>query len=167
MVRRLIVTPELCSGCRACEVACVAYHEGHFGTATARLKVMKQEEIGLDYPNVCRLCSRPPCVAACPVGALRKDDSTGAILLSEEECFGCGACVSECPFGAVLLHPDSSLALVCDLCGGDPACVKRCATGALLYQEPGVMARQRREAWAIKAWQMAENKGHHQKGGGL
>jgi Fe-S-cluster-containing hydrogenase component 2 len=37
----------------------------------------------------------------------------------------------------VALHPETGLALVCDLCGGDPACVKRCATGAIVYHDVG------------------------------
>jgi hypothetical protein len=34
----------------------------------------------------------------------------------------------------VALHPETGLALICDLCGGDPACVKRCATGAIAWE---------------------------------
>jgi Fe-S-cluster-containing hydrogenase component 2 len=45
-----------------------------------------------------------------------------------------------------VLHPETGMALICDLCGGDPACVKRCATGAIVYAERGAGARARREA---------------------
>ena len=156
--KRLQVFPERCTGCRACEVACVAHHEAAFGRATARIKVIKREPIGLDYPNVCRLCARPPCAEACPVEALRKDEAdrnsptTGAVILCAEKCIGCGACVDACPFGAADLHPQTGLALICDLCGGDPACVKRCATRAIVYGEPGLGARQRREERAVRAY---------------
>ncbi len=168
--KRLHVFADRCTGCRACEVACVAQHEGSFGRAAARIKVVKREPIGLDYPNVCRLCVHPPCVEACPVGALGREEaeqlrpadvvhppvcdcsSTGAMTLSEETCIGCGACVEACPFGAADLHPQTGLALICDLCGGDPACVKRCATKAIIYGESGLQARQRREERAIRAY---------------
>jgi len=156
--KRLHVFPDRCTGCRACEVACVAAHEGVFGRTAARIKVVKNEPMGLDYPNVCRGCTRPPCVEACPVEALRKDQAdgnsptTGAVILSEEKCIGCGACVEACPFGAADLHPQSELALICDLCGGDPACVTRCATGAIVYGEGGLQARQRREEGARRAY---------------
>jgi len=129
------VRAERCSGCRACQVACVAQHEGLFGTSTARLRVVKDEALGLDMPHVCRLCRRAPCVAACPTGALCKDEATGAVLSCDDQCIGCSACVDACPFGMPFLHPASGTVILCDLCGGDPACVKRCATQALTYGE--------------------------------
>ena len=142
---RIIVHEDLCSGCRACEVACVARHEGCFGTATARILVTKVEPLGVDHPHVCRLCRRAPCVAACPTGALSRLEITGAILLHAEDCIGCSACVDACPFGMAALHPETGLALICDLCDGDPTCVKRCATGAIQYVHPEAGPRAKRE----------------------
>ena len=145
MVKRILVREDLCSGCRACEVACVVWHEGRFGTATARLRIAKTEPLGVDQPQVCRLCGRAPCVASCPTGALRKDEGTGAVLVEPSECTGCSACVEACPFGAVTLHAETGLALICDLCGGEPACVKRCATGAIVYAGSRAESRAKRE----------------------
>jgi carbon-monoxide dehydrogenase iron sulfur subunit len=151
-LRRILVNRDVCSGCRACEVACVAHHEGRFGTATARIRVVKVEALGIDQPHVCRQCGTAeaaalaPCVAACPVGALSKDEHTGAIRIRAETCIGCAACVDACPFGMAALHPETGTAIICDLCGGDPACVKRCATGAIVYAEGNAGARARREA---------------------
>jgi carbon-monoxide dehydrogenase iron sulfur subunit len=150
-VKRILVNEGVCSGCRACEVACVAWHDGRFGTAAARIRVTKIEPLGVDHPHVCRLCRRAPCVAACPTGALYKDETTGAVLLRADDCIGCSACVDECPFGMAALHPETGLALICDLCGGDPACVKRCATGAIVYDAAGAGARAKRERLAVRA----------------
>jgi Fe-S-cluster-containing hydrogenase component 2 len=136
-------------------VACVAHHEGRFGTATTRIHVVKVEPLGIDRPHVCRQCgtaaTQAPCVAACPVGALDKDERTGAIRVdvdpaSPSACIGCASCVDACPFGMAALHPDTGTAMICDLCGGDPACVKRCATGAIVYAASKARARARREA---------------------
>lgn len=143
---RMLVRQGVCSGCQACEVACVARHEGRFGTAAARIHVVKDEPLGVDEPHACRQCRRAPCVEACPTKALYKDSTTGAVLLIAEKCTGCSACVNACPFGAAVLHPRSGLALICDLCDGDPACVKRCATGAIRYA--GASARVLREGLA-------------------
>ena len=150
-LKRILVREQLCSGCRSCEVACVAWHEGRFGTATARIRVTKIEPLGLDHPHVCRQCWQAPCVAACPTGALGRDQTTGAILLSAEACIGCAACVDACPFGVVALHPQNGLALICDLCGGDPACVKRCATGAIVYAAAQTGSIAKRERWTLQA----------------
>ena len=133
IIHRILVRKDLCSGCRACEVACVAQHEGRFGTALARIHVTKIEPLGLDHPHVCRQCLRAPCAGACPTGALVRDEMTGAILVHPDDCIGCSACVDACPFGVASLHPETGVALICDLCDGDPACVKRCATGAIVY----------------------------------
>jgi carbon-monoxide dehydrogenase iron sulfur subunit len=147
--RRILVQAGVCSGCRACEVACVAHHDGRFGTATARIHVAKIEPLGLDRPHVCRLCRRAPCVAACPTAALYREEPAGAVLVRVDDCIGCSACVDACPFGMIGLHPDTGVALICDLCQGDPACVKRCATGAITYAPAGSGPANRRQSLTI------------------
>jgi carbon-monoxide dehydrogenase iron sulfur subunit len=134
-VKRIVVHPEVCSGCRACEVACVAYHEGRFGTASARIHVLKIEPLGIDKPQACRQCRRAPCIQACPTGALYKDPQSQAVLVNDELCNSCGDCIQACPFNAIRFHPDTGLPNICDLCSGDPQCVSNCATGALTYRE--------------------------------
>jgi Fe-S-cluster-containing hydrogenase component 2 len=147
-MKRILVDARVCSGCRACEVACVARHEGRFGTAVARIHVTKIEHLGLDVPHVCRQCRRAPCVDACPSGALGRDTRTGAVIVHAGECIGCAACVDACPFGMAALHPETGLALICTLCGGDPACVKRCATGAIVYGDTDARAKAKRDKLA-------------------
>lgn len=134
-VKRIVVQKDLCSGCRACQVACVVQHEQVFGVSTARIRVIKTALLGLDEPVVCRQCAHPACVAACPAEALHRDERTGAIVLRDAACSACGACVQACPFGVPHLHRTTGHALICDLCGGDPACVLRCATGAIRYAD--------------------------------
>jgi Fe-S-cluster-containing hydrogenase component 2 len=137
-MKRLCVQPDICSGCRACVVACVAYHKGRFGTAAARVRVTKVESRGLDLPHVCHLCRSAPCAAACPADALRVDPMTGAVLLNAVLCTACGECAAACPFDMVILDTSTGRPLICDLCGGDPSCVKRCATGAIRYGMEGL-----------------------------
>jgi carbon-monoxide dehydrogenase iron sulfur subunit len=90
-------------------------------------------------------------VAACPTGALYKEQVTGAVRLYSAECIGCSACADACPFGMASLHPETGLPLICDLCNGDPACVKRCATGAIVYADAETGPRIKREKLTIKA----------------
>ena len=157
-MKRILVQADVCSGCRACEVACVAEHEGWFGLSSARIRVHKIESLGIDLPHVCRQCRRAPCVAACPTGALYRDGDTGAVLLEPDPCICCSSCVDACPLGVAMPHPGTGLPLICDLCGGDPACVKRCATGAIRYAESGAQARAKRERLTIRACERAQEE---------
>jgi Fe-S-cluster-containing hydrogenase component 2 len=133
---QILVQDALCSGCRACEVACVAWHDGRFGTATARIRVRKVEHLGVARPLVCHTCVDAHCVEACPTSALSRDEATSAVLLNADDCIACSACADACTFGCVAIHPSSSHPLICDLCNGQPACVVRCVTGALRYGSP-------------------------------
>ena len=126
----IVVDPSKCSGCRYCELWCSYKHEGVFSTSLSRIRVVKDDIIGLDYPVVCKHCSDAPCIASCQVKALYKDEN-GLIKLNEEDCIGCGKCVKACPYGAVFYHPMKKTPLICDLCGGDPICVAKCPTNAL------------------------------------
>lgn len=160
---RILVDHTLCSGCRACEVACSFAHEGLFSPGTARIRVVKVEEEGYDGPVVCHHCRRPPCAQACPTGALVRDEAAGRLALDAEACIGCGACVEACPFGAMRLHPDTERAMFCDLCGGDPACVKRCTPGAIFLGTEEDFSRLRAEANARREaaewWYRGEGEG--------
>ena len=42
-----------------------------------------------------------PCEAACPVGAIRKDEN-GQARIDFAKCIFCGACFSSCPFSAIM-----------------------------------------------------------------
>ncbi len=131
----ILVDEARCSGCRACELACVARRDQRFGTADARVRVVKVEADGIDRPSLCRQCADAPCVAECPTGALTTTDGSRTIHFSPDDCIVCPACAAACPFEAVFVDAATGMPLICDLCGGDPACIRRCATGALSWAE--------------------------------
>jgi carbon-monoxide dehydrogenase iron sulfur subunit len=131
----IAIHPKMCTGCRACEIACVFRREEAFGTSSARVRIVKEEAEGADIPFLCQLCETPACVAACPPRALHKDADTGIIVLDLIACTRCLDCRTACPYDSVFVHPETGLPLICDLCQGDPACVKRCSTRAIFWEK--------------------------------
>ena len=91
----------------------------------------------------CRHCLRAPCMEVCPAEALKRDPSTGAVVVDEALCIGCRDCVFACPFGAIKM--EAGKAIKCDLCGGDPACVRHCPTRALSFVSPEEEIRKKQE----------------------
>ena len=119
-----------CSGCSRCEVHCSFFHSGKIGRSGARIKVVKMEEIGVDYPVVCQQCAERYCTR-CPEKAIQVD-SLGQIIVSPTLCTACGTCEIMCPIGAIELYEE--IPHVCDLCGGDPRCVKACTLDAIRFE---------------------------------
>jgi carbon-monoxide dehydrogenase iron sulfur subunit len=132
MVQRvnIEVNAPLCTSCRLCEIVCSLRHENVVNMEKSRIRVTDRYEQSLFEPHICRLCSSPPCVDACPAHALSQDEG-GRIRVDGELCTGCESCVAACPHEAIWWREEIGRLLVCDRCGGDPACVQFCTIGAL------------------------------------
>lgn len=130
-----------CVGCYACSVACKDR-----ASVPDEVDLLRVETIGGGiYPRPtlafrvthCFHCVEPPCVDACPTGAMRRQGN-GFVQVGAETCIGCGECVEACPFDAVTLGP-GEIAVKCDGCadelaqGWDPVCVRACPLRALDY----------------------------------
>jgi Fe-S-cluster-containing hydrogenase component 2 len=111
-------------------VHCSFFHSGKVGRSGSRIKVVKIEDVGIDYPVVCQQCQQRYCTK-CPQHAIRID-SLGQVMVSPTLCTACGTCEILCPIGAIELFEE--IPLVCDLCGGDPRCVKACTLNAIVYE---------------------------------
>jgi Fe-S-cluster-containing hydrogenase component 2 len=127
-----MITLELakCSGCSRCEVHCSFFHSGKIGRSGARSKVLKVEDIGIDYPVVCQHCHERYCTK-CPEKAIEVG-ALGQVIVSPTLCTACGTCEVMCPIGAIELY--EKIPHVCNLCGGDPRCVKACTLDAIDYE---------------------------------
>ena len=100
---RIYVT-DLCQGCiaRSCLVSC------RFGA----INIINGKSVIDDSKcKKCQMCVKAcpysaivkisvPCEDACPVNAIKKDE-TGFASIDYEKCINCGKCISACPFGAV------------------------------------------------------------------
>ena len=126
----ITVDLEKCSGCRRCEVNCSFFHSGRVGRSAARIKVVKIEDQGIDFPVVCRHCEERYCVK-CPESAIQVGP-LGQVVVSPTLCTSCGTCQTLCPIGAIELSEE--IPYVCDLCGGDPRCVRACTMEALSFE---------------------------------
>jgi len=132
----IIHNPNICSGCRTCEIVCSLYNEGVVNPELARIQVLKDELGGYICEAMpCLQCDGPECLLACPTGALYVDDVTGARVIDEKECIGCKLCMEACPTtpSRIRFNIAKNVCFKCDLCGGDPQCVKFCSMGALTF----------------------------------
>ncbi len=149
MQKFLFINPEKCTGCRICEIVCSIHHEKVFNPTRARIQIIKWDMSGIYIPMVCQQCESPVCETVCPMGAIYRDEKTGAVLINYDLCIGCKLCVAHCPFGGVVIDKDSKVKK-CDLCDGDPLCVKNCEPQAIQYLEASTINFLKRKASAEK-----------------
>jgi carbon-monoxide dehydrogenase iron sulfur subunit len=117
---------ELCTGCRICEIVCSLRHAGKINPYLTRVKVVHATNGHSTFPIICHHCKNPPCKEECPIpNAMYTDEKMGIVMVNEDRCIQCFACVDACPFGAIQVGPDKEI-LKCDLCEGDPKCARYC-----------------------------------------
>lgn len=154
MERELLLHPERCILCHACEVACAREHDG-------RTRAWVVTIDGGGVPLFCRHCETAPCATVCPTGALEK--ARGEVLLHPDLCTGCELCLWACPFGVVALQ--GGKAYKCDLCahrrewGGEPACALTCPSGAITYRYVADLGARRRAVAGLGWAAGAERRG--------
>jgi Fe-S-cluster-containing hydrogenase component 2 len=125
-----------CSGCRDCEMVCSLVHDGQVAPSRALLTV-RHDPFADDHPTilVCPQCTGPECLLACPRGAIVADERTGARVVDQQACDGCGVCVKACHLGMIWIDERTRTARTCDLCDGEPQCVLHCPQKVLTYHE--------------------------------
>ena len=137
----MAIDTALCVGCSDCVVACQT--ENNVPNGYCRDWIV--ENVNGSYPNVeielrserCNHCENSPCVRCCPTGASHIVEG-GIVMVTHNECIGCGACIESCPYDARYSHPDGYVDK-CTFCqhrlekGLNTACVDVCPTSCLHF----------------------------------
>jgi formate dehydrogenase iron-sulfur subunit len=157
--KALLVSPELCIGCRGCQTACKSWNQLPGQTTNNRGSMQNPPDISASAFNIirfsevpsdtnpvrwlfvsrrCMHCDDAGCMKICPApGALYKTKE-GAVAFNKDKCIGCKLCVAGCPFDVPRYDAKDKIGK-CDLCTGriaeglSPACTKTCPTGALKF----------------------------------
>jgi len=148
-----------CIGCKACQAACMEWNDlrdrvggqagGYTNPADLTAQswcLMRFTEAEIDgrlrwliLKDGCLHCADPGCLRACPAPGAILQYSNGIVDFQEEQCIGCGYCISGCPFNIPRLRREDAKIYKCSLCsdrvavGLEPACVKTCPTQALSF----------------------------------
>lgn len=134
-----VFDPERCTQCHACESACKNWRLVEPGVRWRQVVNIWQGT----YPNVrsqsvtiaCQHCAEPTCIPVCSTGAISKRSEDGIVLVNQDLCIGCTACLPACPFAVPQFGLNEKMQK-CDFClnqPGSPAppCVRTCPTQAL------------------------------------
>lgn len=129
-MRSIAADPSRCTECNRCTLVCSMTKTGRIQPTEARIAIHRNWP-EVPWIQVCRSgeCGNQPCIDACTFSAISVRDDV--VVISEEDCEGCGQCVDVCPFRSIRMDVESNLAIKCDLCGGEPSCIPECVTGAL------------------------------------
>lgn len=128
-----------CVGCNKCMIACSMYHYNEPDMYKSNIQVYGVHYKGglVDIPILCMKCKDAPCMAACPekVGAISRDEVTGALKIDHEKCTLCELCIEACNAdrtGCLKLSKEGDMVVgMCDHCGGTPECVLACPDNVL------------------------------------
>jgi carbon-monoxide dehydrogenase iron sulfur subunit len=153
------VDPDKCVGCQNCEYACSWTKEKAFNPMKSRIRVIRVNQVA-NMAVTCRLCEDPACVSACPRDAIKQSPETGILEVDKDKCNGCGWCIEACDYGAIMLHPETKVVYVCDLCKdkGEPQCIKWCPEEALTLVTSDVLAQKARIGAVRKLLQDTQKK---------
>ena len=132
IVKEIKVDTSKCVGCRACEIACSAFHStpkySSVNTARARIMVVMDEFRDIFVPIRAGAYTEAAC------------KGRNRYMIDGKEYDECTFCPASCPSRDAFKEPDSGLPLKCDMCESvppveKPMCVDACTFGALTYEE--------------------------------
>lgn len=163
MRRGMVIDLKRCIGCHACTVACKLENVTPPGVFWTRVLEKETGKYPLAkrifVPMLCNHCQDAPCLRACPSGATTQQED-GVVLVDQDKCIGCKACMEACPYEARFFLEEISgyygeeltpfektgygkhqkgTVTKCTFCservanGLQPACVQTCPAGARTF----------------------------------
>ena len=129
IIKDIKVDVDKCTGCRACEMACSAFHAvpkySSINPSKARIRVIIDELRDVYVPIRAGEYTQAEC------------RGRNIYTINGKEYTECSFCGASCPSRDFFKEPDSGLPLKCDMCEGEeePLCVKWCLADALILEE--------------------------------
>jgi Fe-S-cluster-containing dehydrogenase component len=181
-----------CIGCKACVTACTQANDLVPDTEISQGKWQMPSDLNCQTKNIIKLydnpaakqqsfvkqqcmhCVDPSCVAACPFGALGKDEKTGIVSWEGYRCVGCRYCEVSCPFEVPKFEwaKFNPRIVKCELCqhrlvdGRQPACTEVCPTSAVIFGERKNLLSDAHNRIEKNAGRYFENRVYGEKEGG-
>jgi Fe-S-cluster-containing dehydrogenase component len=144
----LVIDLERCTGCNACTVACKVENklESISGIRVETIGGSHRDTPAGVYPQLtmsflpvpCMHCKEPPCLEACPAGAIEKR-LDGILVIKKERCDSCQACIDVCPYDALTYDEVTHTIWQCNMCyerldeGFEPFCALCCGMEAIFW----------------------------------
>ncbi|HSW40439.1 MAG TPA: (4Fe-4S)-binding protein [Acidobacteriota bacterium] len=131
-IKVIKIDVEKCNGCRACEVACSAFHAtprySSSNPARSRIRLIRDPLRDIYLPVYAGEHAASECMGR------------DKYVIDGKEYGECNFCRASCPSRNTFKEPDSGLPLKCDMCESEPPlpepmCVKWCLNDALVYEE--------------------------------
>ncbi|MFC2021354.1 (4Fe-4S)-binding protein [Chloroflexota bacterium] len=130
-VKEIKVDIDKCTGCRACEMACSAFHAvpkySIVNPARSRIRVVIDELRDVYVPIRAGDYAQAEC------------NGRHIYTINGKEYNECSFCGASCPSRDYFKEPDSGLPLKCDMCENEPPitpmCVQACKPECLTYVE--------------------------------
>ena len=131
-VKEIKADIDKCTGCRACEMACSAFHAkprySSINPSKSRIRVIV-DELTDEYVPI-------------RAGNYTQSECNGRHIytIDGKEYSECSFCRAACPSRDFFIEPDSGFPLKCDMCESvpplsEPMCVQVCEPGCLTYEE--------------------------------
>jgi len=124
-IKSIRIVADKCTGCRACETICSAFHAtprySSNNPARSRIRIVREPLRDIEY-------------------TMSECTGRNIYTIDGKEYRECDLCRASCPSRDLFKEPDSGLPLKCDMCEDTPPlavpkCVEWCLAEALIYEE--------------------------------